>query len=160
MLTPTDHTRLSTWAADIAEALLPAGAQREDCGADLRFTKSGGLSIAKRSGASCQHSSSTGGYSAVALISLLKQCSRAEAKEWAAAWLATHPGTGSYGGDDDNDDTSTAWREANAARDRGIHSSVLSPEGSVAAGYLCSLAWQSRARSHGVEKLHCTICWC
>ena len=91
-LSAADQSRLRTWVSEIAAALLPPEAQREDRGADWRFTKSGGLSVCKRNAAWYQHAAGRGGYSPIPLIALLRQCSDAEAREWAVAWLASNAG--------------------------------------------------------------------
>jgi hypothetical protein len=132
-----DEARLATWAAEIAETLLPLGAARQDRGSDWRFTHAGGLSIAKRSGAWFSHALGAGAYSAVSLIELLRQCARAEAEQWAVAWLAGNPGTGSCDGSDDAADSQAA-RLANAFRAREIIAASVSAGDSVAETYLRS----------------------
>jgi hypothetical protein len=132
-----DYARLRTWILEIAEALLP-GTQRQDRGGDWRFSHAGGLSIAKRSGVWFSHAEGKGGYSAVGLIALLRPCDWAEAEQWAAAWLANHPGTGSCDAGDDDDDASQAAREANSARAKEIIQAMAAAEDTVAETYLRS----------------------
>jgi hypothetical protein len=129
--------RLRSWTVEIAETLLPSGAQRQDRGGDWRFSHAGGLSIAKRSGAWFSHAQSVGGYSTVRLIEHLRQCDYAEAEQWAAAWLASHPGTGTCDGSDDAE-ASRAAAQANAIDAQRILSAVVSAEGTVGEAYLRS----------------------
>jgi putative DNA primase/helicase len=141
-LTHDDHVRLRSWAVTIAEALLPPGAQRQDRGGDWRFSNTGGLSIAKRSGAWYSHAADVGAYSAVRLIELLRSCARAEAEQWAAAWLASHTGTGSCDGAADDAADSQAAAQANAARAKAVINAVVPASGTIAETYL---------RSRGLE---------
>jgi hypothetical protein len=132
-----DQARLATWAPEIAEALLPPGAQRQDRGGDWRFSHAGGLSIAKHSGAWFSHAEGVGGYSTVRLIEHLRQCDRAEAEQRATAWLASHAGAGSCDGSNDAQDSKAA-AQVNAARAQEIIAGAVSAEGTVAEVYLRS----------------------
>ena len=90
--------RLRSWAVEIAVALLPEGTDRRVDGADIRFSKTGGLCINKKNGAWYVHSVNKGGWETVGLIKHLRQCSTEDAFRWSSAWLAAHPGTGSCDG--------------------------------------------------------------
>jgi hypothetical protein len=136
-MSPDDHARLRTWNSEIAQALLPPEARREDRGADWHFTRSGGLAISKRTGAWYRHAAGCGGYSALRLIEQLRACSRTDAEQWAIAWLASHAGTGSGEGADDAADSPTT-AHANAARAQEVIAALVPPEGTVAAVYLRS----------------------
>jgi putative DNA primase/helicase len=140
-LSAADDVRLRTWSVEIAEALLPTDAQRHIRGGDWRFSHTGGLSIAKRSGAWFSHAAGVGGYSTVRLIELLRTCDRAEAEQWAAAWLASHAGTGICDGAED-DDGSQAAAQANAIRAREVIDVVVAADGTLVETYL---------RSRGIE---------
>src|SRR5262249_4323161 len=61
-----------------------------------------------RNGAWYAHALGRGHVSAVELIAVLKECSQAEAQEWADAWLQSHLGTGSITLDDDADNIQDA----------------------------------------------------
>jgi hypothetical protein len=136
-LSAADDTRLRTWAVEIAQARLPPDAQRQDRGGDWRFTKSGGLSIAKRSGAWYSYTADTGGYDTVRLIEFLRGCDRTEAEQWAAAWLASHPGTGSCDGAED-DDASQAAAQVKAIRAKEVIDAAVAADRTLAETYLRS----------------------
>jgi putative DNA primase/helicase len=136
-LSAADDVRLRTWSVEIAEALLPPDAQRHDRGGDWRFSHTGGLSIAKRSGAWFSHAARVGGYSTVRLIELLRACDRAEAEQWAAAWLASHAGSGACDGAED-DDGSQAVAHANAIGAKEVIDAVVAADGTLAETYLRS----------------------
>src|SRR3954452_20821882 len=102
MLNNHDSGRLRSWAIEIAETILPQS-RREDLGADWRLTGAGGLAICKRNGAWFLHSAGIGSFDPVRLIAQLKGCSRGEAMAWGAAWLQSHPGTGSCSGEEADD---------------------------------------------------------
>jgi putative DNA primase/helicase len=144
-LSTAEFLRLSTWMVEIAQALLPPGTRRADRGSDWHF--SGGLEVRKRDGAWYDFSASTGGYSALSLIALLKKYSHAEATQWAISWLAGHAGTGSCTGagedaSEDGDDAagarSRAAAAASAARAEEVLAAAVPVEGTVGATYLAS----------------------
>ena len=140
-LSAADDVRLRTWSVEIAATLLPPGSLRQDRGSDWRFSKTSGLSVAKRSGAWFHHTDGVGSYSTIRLIERLRSCDRAEAEQWAVAWLASHPGTGSCDGTDDAEDSQAA-SQVNALRAKAITNAVIPAEGTVAETYL---------RARGIE---------
>jgi hypothetical protein len=137
-LTQADHDRLRTWSAEIAETLLPPDSRREDHGTDWRFTKSGGLAICKMNGAWFAHAAGKGAYDTVKLIAVLKQCNSAEAEAWAVRWLASHAGSGSCIGQDEDAEGSAAATLANAQRAKEVLAEAESVDGTVAETYLRS----------------------
>jgi hypothetical protein len=136
-LSTAEYLRLGTWMVEIADTLLP-GSQREDRGADWRFSHSGGLSIRKLDGAWWSFGASTGGHSAIKLIGFLKQCSNAEAIQWGIAWLAAQAGNGSCdgGADDTDDDASSAGSAASAARAKEVLTAMVPAAGTIGETYL------------------------
>jgi hypothetical protein len=98
-MTPADFERLLTWTPEIAKALLLADTRWRQEGAELRAigTKLG-LSINTVTGVWAAFAASQGGLGAVSLIGYLKGGDQNTALEWASAWLAEYPGTGSIDG--------------------------------------------------------------
>jgi hypothetical protein len=99
----SDFERLRSWALEITATLLPNVKTRDE-GKERRWLGKGGFTINLRTGAWYSHTDKLGSYSAVALIKFLCKCSLDEATQWAAAWLAAHPGTGectALGADDE-----------------------------------------------------------
>jgi hypothetical protein len=130
--------RLNTFLSEIATALLP-GVTHTDTGDERRYHDTGlGLSINLKSGAWFAHARGKGGWHALALIALIKGCPWGEAVEYGAAWLASHPGTGSVLGCDDDSDVSETKKRASAARAREIIDAMVPVEGTVAESYLRS----------------------
>jgi hypothetical protein len=103
-LSPADFERLRTWALEIAATLVAVDTGWRDEGPDRRFLSHGGLLVHRTQGCWYSHALGRGSWSAIALIALLKGCAATEAAEWARAWLAAHPGTGSCNGAADGAD--------------------------------------------------------
>jgi Protein of unknown function (DUF3631) len=145
-LTAADGERLRSWTLDIVTTILGDDAQWRDEGADRRFLTHGGLLIHRALGCwYCHALGKTGrGWDTVALIQLLKNCSRWEATVWALAWLSSHEGTGTCDGavDDaeDGDGVDSARALASAATAREILDRMGCVEGTPAEVYLKSRA--------------------
>jgi hypothetical protein len=107
VLSAADYERLQSWAVEIACTLLPGVAPYVE-GNDLRFNGHGGLVVHRHRGCWYSYAEGRGG-SVLELISLLGRYSREDAIQWAIAWLASHPGTGSCT-EIDNDDEDGASR--------------------------------------------------
>jgi hypothetical protein len=106
-----DHVRLRTWAIEITQTLL--GDTGVIQGNDLRFKGRGGFVVHRRTGAWYCHAEARGGYSTVALIAFLRDCTSLDADQWGVAWLQAHPGDGSCAGNVDDTDASAAHTAAN-----------------------------------------------
>jgi hypothetical protein len=108
-LTAAEALRLRTFACDIAKALFPPGTRHWVEGPDLRFP--GGLAVHRERGCWFNWATGEGGHDTVALIGHIGRLAgdpRDDAEDFAIAWLARHPGTGSgskaadaLAGDDD-----------------------------------------------------------
>jgi hypothetical protein len=109
-MTPTDESRLVSWTPEILSALLGGAQPRREGTNVLRYEGHGGLTINTQTGWWRLWSAGRSGCSALPLIETLTSCTRAEAIEWGEAWLASHPGTGSCGSDDDVEDGSDLER--------------------------------------------------
>src|SRR5689334_8730659 len=137
-LNGADDLRLRSWALDVVKVLLPESGVRLDL-ADVQFD--GGLRVQRTTGVWYHHAHGRGGHSLVPLIQLLKNCSRAEAVQWARAWLAAHDGFGSCNGaepDDDADDDgrSAAATEAGMERAREYQAQLVPIVGTPGEVYL------------------------
>src|SRR6516164_1138237 len=107
-----DFERARTWILLVVEVLLPDAGYRDE-GDERRYLAHGGLLVSKKSGAWFSFSAQRGGYSAIALVMFLKQCSADEAAAWLKAFLTAHPGTGSCdGAPEDDDDTPASAAQA------------------------------------------------
>jgi hypothetical protein len=135
-LSAADFERARSWAIDIAETLLPKARYRDE-GSKRRYLGQGGLTVNRRSGAWYSHSAGRGGYSAVALVAFVKQCSAEEAAVWVRAWLAApaHSGLGVCDGDTADDEDGTP---ASAAQAREFQSIMIDTIGSPGGVYLKS----------------------
>jgi putative DNA primase/helicase len=94
---------------------------RADCpesieGADRRFHDNGGLMINETRGVWYCCASASGGYSAVGLVRLLKNCSHTAAVEWVRLFLDQHAGTGSVDHIDDDHESLADGADALASR--------------------------------------------
>jgi hypothetical protein len=114
-LPPEEDLRARTWLSPIVRIL------RADCpesieGADRRFSDNGGLLINERRGVWFCCATARGGYSAVGLVRLLKDCSHATAVEWVRLFLEQHAGTGSVDHIDDDPESLADGADALASR--------------------------------------------
>jgi hypothetical protein len=136
-LSPAEIQRLNTFNPELAAAFLPEGARYGDQGDERRYHDTGlALSINLRSGAWFSFAKGTGGWSALGLLRLVKDCSTDEATAYGAAWLASHPGAGGALGYDDDNDISETKRRASARRAQVILDRLGPIEGTEAVSYL------------------------
>ena len=135
-LSAVDAIGLRSWAIEIAVALLPEGTGRRADGADIRFSKTGGLCINKKNGAWYVHSSNKGGWETTGLIKHLRGCSTEDAVQWSTAWLAAHPGTGSCDGGAVDEDEAGAAALASAKYAETLLAAAVSAENTIGAVYL------------------------
>jgi hypothetical protein len=136
-MTIDEIDRLRTWVVAIVETLRPES-DREDRGTDWRFTSSGGLTIAKASGAWFLHSAGLGSYDPLRLIAHLRQCTLDEAAVWGATWLESHAGTGSCSGGVEADEAAVAAAAARAAYGQELLGAAVDPTDTAAAENLRS----------------------
>jgi putative DNA primase/helicase len=139
-LSTAEERRLDTWSPEIAEALYHDPAPWDDQGDERHFPGHGGLNINKRTGAWWAHGAGIGGWHVLGLIAFLKNCQWWEAIDWGIAWLASHAGTGSALGHDDDSDVSETKRQASAFRAQEILDNAVAAEGTIAETYLRSRA--------------------
>ena len=150
-LEPAEALRLRSWTLDIVRALLP-DSNRRDGRDDVQFD--GGLRIQRTTGIWYHHAHGVGGHCVVKLVALLKSCSRADAVQWAHAFLTAHAGYGSCNGaesdDDDDDGHSTAAAAANIDRAKEYLQHCVPIEGTPGEVYL---------RGRGCELLPAWLHW-
>jgi hypothetical protein len=120
-LSADEAVRLRSWAAEIAETLLPPGVRKWIDGHDVRFA--GGLAIHRRKGCWWDYAVGIGGWSTVKQIAHQKHCDVHEADIWAKAWLVSpdHAGLGSCAGatdDADDDEDGVAIPASKAAAEQ------------------------------------------
>jgi hypothetical protein len=135
MLSPAEFERLDTWLQEITEALCDGrvhwsseGDERKARGKNL-----GGLSINVRKGCWYCHAKGKGGGPVELILFLKGGCNRADAVQWAQAWLKSHPGIGKAG------EASERCPEIDAAEiAQGLIEGLVEPVGTPAEAYLQS----------------------
>lgn len=132
-----EFVRGRTWLFEIVLTLLGDEAGWTDTGTGWRrFDRHGGLSINVNKAVWFRHSDRKGGISPLKLIALLRPGT--DPRQWLAAWLLAHPGTGSCtvvdGDEDDELDPASALIAARMLTE------LVAVEGTVGERYLRSRA--------------------
>jgi hypothetical protein len=130
-LAPAALERLASWRYELAAAIFPGGTRTRDEGDERKFSGQA-FSINHKSGAWYSYTAGKGGRSPLRLIEFLGGYSRRDAETFALRFLEAHPGVGSFGAAEDEDDVE-AWAAEEAIE---LLANAVDITGSVGERYL------------------------
>ena len=148
-LSPANCARLNTFAVEVGEELRRTPAREDPSG--WRFGSRGSL-LVYRNGAWTDFEAGTSGRDAFDLCIAHFSRSRQEALDFAAQWLAEHPGQGRLAGAADGED------EAGDALSDGAHGSRALWEAAVPIGGTAAAAYLRTARGIDLDALEARDC--